>query len=118
MLISTIFSKRKFALSMIVLSILLLAVAPLFTPPYVVISLITILMYVILTLSWTMFSGPTNYISLATAALFGIGAWRDPPPTSITADLTRRLRLLAGPDTPDEVDRSPIIGPIITRVPA
>jgi branched-chain amino acid transport system permease protein len=32
-------------------------------------------MYVILTLSWTMFSGPTNYISLATAALFGAGVY-------------------------------------------
>ena len=75
MLISTIFSKRKFALSMILLSIVLLAVAPRFMPPYVTISLITILMYVILTLSWTMFSGPTNYISLATAALFGVGVY-------------------------------------------
>jgi branched-chain amino acid transport system permease protein len=75
MLISTIFSKRKFALSMILLSIVLLAVAPLFAPPYVIISLITILMYVILTLSWTMFSGPTDYISLATAALFGVGVY-------------------------------------------
>ena len=75
MLISTIFSKRKFALSMILLSILLLAAAPRFLPPYTLISLITILMYVILTLSWTMFSGPTNYISLATAALFGVGIY-------------------------------------------
>jgi len=75
MLISTIFSKRKFAMTMILLSIILLAVVPVFTPPYVIISLITILMYVILTLSWTMFSGPTNYISLATAALFGVGVY-------------------------------------------
>jgi len=75
MLISTIFAKRKFAMTMIVLSIVLLAVMPLFTPPYLVISLITILMYVILTLSWTMFSGPTNYISLASAALFGVGVY-------------------------------------------
>jgi len=75
MLISTIFAKRKFAMTMIVLSIALLAVLPFFTSPYLVISLITILMYVILTLSWTMFSGPTNYISLATAALFGVGVY-------------------------------------------
>ena len=75
MLISTIFAKRKFAMTMIALSIIGLAIAPLFTSPYVVISLITILMYVILTLSWTMFSGPTNYISLATAALFGVGVY-------------------------------------------
>jgi len=75
MLISTIFEKRKFAMTMIVLSIIILAVVPLFTPPYAIIYLITILMYVILTLSWTMFSGPTNYISLATAALFGVGVY-------------------------------------------
>jgi branched-chain amino acid transport system permease protein len=62
-------------MSMILLSIILLAIAPLFTPAYVMISLITVLMYVILTLSWTMFSGPTNYISLATAALFGVGVY-------------------------------------------
>lgn len=75
MLISTIFAKRKFAMTMIVLSVVLLAIAPLFAPPYLIISLITILMYVILTLSWTMFSGLTNYISLATAALFGVGVY-------------------------------------------
>lgn len=75
MLISTIFAKRKFAMTMIVLSVVLLAIAPLFAPPYLIISLITILMYVILTLSWTMFSGPTNYISLATAVLFGVGVY-------------------------------------------
>ena len=75
MLISTIFSKRKFTISMILLSIILLAVVPFFSPPYMIISLITILMYIILTLSWTMFSGPTNYISLATAALFGVGVY-------------------------------------------
>jgi branched-chain amino acid transport system permease protein len=39
------------------------------------ITLITVLMYAILTLSWTMFSGPTGYVSLATAALFGIGVY-------------------------------------------
>jgi len=75
MLISTIFAKRKFAMTMILLSIILLAIIPLFAEPYLVILLITILMYVILTLSWTIFSGPTNYISLATASLFGAGVY-------------------------------------------
>ncbi len=75
MLISTILYERKFALSVIVLGSLALAVAPRFLPDYTVISLITILMYATLTLSWTMFSGPTNYISLATAALFGVGIY-------------------------------------------
>jgi len=75
MLISTILYERKFALSMIVLSIAVLAFAPQFLPDYALISLITILMYVNLTLSWAIFSGSTNYISLATAALFGVGVY-------------------------------------------
>lgn len=75
MLISTILSEQKVALGVIPLSILLLAIAPLILPDSVVITLITVLMYAILTLSWTMFSGPTGYVSLATAALFGIGVY-------------------------------------------
>ncbi|MEW6401934.1 MAG: branched-chain amino acid ABC transporter permease [Chloroflexota bacterium] len=75
MLISTIFSQQKYTLLTIVLSIVGLAILPGFLPDYALISLITILMYGILTLSWTMFSGATNNISLATAALFGIGIY-------------------------------------------
>ena len=75
MLISTILYERKAALTIIILSILALAIAPRFLPAYTLISLITILMFTTLTLSWTMFSGPTNYISLATAALFGVGVY-------------------------------------------
>lgn len=36
---------------------------------------LTCLMYVGLAVSWAMFSGSTNYLSLATAAFFGIGAY-------------------------------------------
>lgn len=32
-------------------------------------------MYTVLATSWTLFSGPTHYISLATAALFGLGMY-------------------------------------------
>ena len=32
-------------------------------------------MYVVLTLSWAIFSGPTGYISLAPAAFFGVGVY-------------------------------------------
>jgi branched-chain amino acid transport system permease protein len=32
-------------------------------------------MYIIITVSWTMFSGPTGYISLAPAAFFGVGVY-------------------------------------------
>jgi len=33
------------------------------------------LMYVVVTVSWVMFSGPTGYLSLASAAFFGIGIY-------------------------------------------
>jgi len=75
MLISTILYERKFALTIIIASIVALAFAPALLAEYTLIKLITILMYTILTLSWTIFSGSTNYISLATAALFGIGVY-------------------------------------------
>jgi len=64
----------------------LLASLPTLAKTSVVISLITILMYVVLTLSWAMFSGPTNYISLATAAFFGVGVYT-------TAVLSKNLPL-------------------------
>lgn len=36
---------------------------------------ISLAMYTVLATSWTLFSGPTHYISLATAAFFGIGMY-------------------------------------------
>ncbi len=36
---------------------------------------INIAMYIVLTTSWALFSGPTHYISLATAAFFGLGMY-------------------------------------------
>jgi branched-chain amino acid transport system permease protein len=36
---------------------------------------VSIAMYTVLATSWTLFSGPTNYISLASAAFFGIGMY-------------------------------------------
>lgn len=75
MLISTIISEEKPALVAIPLTIAALAVAPRVVPDSIAISLITVLMYAILTLSWTMFSGPTGYVSLATSGLFGLGVY-------------------------------------------
>ncbi|MFD2753102.1 branched-chain amino acid ABC transporter permease [Comamonas terrae] len=37
--------------------------------------LISILMYCVLATSWALFSGPTRYVSLATVAFFGLGAY-------------------------------------------
>ena len=58
-----------------VLFLAVLAAYPLFGSTYSIILLISILMYVILAVSWTMFSGPTGYFSLAPAAFFGIGIY-------------------------------------------
>ncbi|MDR1065409.1 MAG: branched-chain amino acid ABC transporter permease [Oscillospiraceae bacterium] len=52
-----------------------LAVFPGVSRPYTTIFTASILMYIILSLSWTFFSGKTGYISLATAAFYGIGMY-------------------------------------------
>jgi branched-chain amino acid transport system permease protein len=53
----------------------LVAAAPLYAGVYTVILMISILMYMIIAVSWTFFSGPTGYISLASAAFFGAGIY-------------------------------------------
>jgi branched-chain amino acid transport system permease protein len=55
--------------------LILLAGLPRFASLYSVVLVTSILMYVILTQSWVLFSGPTGYISLATAAFFGVGIY-------------------------------------------
>jgi branched-chain amino acid transport system permease protein len=52
-----------------------LATLPNYAPMYSYIMMIGILSYLILTVSWTMFSGPTGYVSLAPAAFFGVGIY-------------------------------------------
>ena len=74
--ISTLTSKRSLISESIILIIfILLATSPLYAPPYTVILLTSIFMYVVLTVSWVIFSGPTGYISLAPAAFFGVGIY-------------------------------------------
>ena len=55
--------------------VLLLAAVPYALPSYTVVLVYTILMYIILTVSWVIFSAPTGYISLAPAAFFGVGVY-------------------------------------------
>jgi len=69
-------SKRVLVPGFIILILLiLLAAAPSYSSAYFVILMGDVFMYIILTVSWTIFSGPTGYISLATAAFFGIGVY-------------------------------------------
>lgn len=69
------FAQQLKVMGALIVPLILLALIPKFTETPLTISMITILMYVTLTLSWTMFSGPTGYISLATAAFFGVGVY-------------------------------------------
>jgi branched-chain amino acid transport system permease protein len=54
---------------------LALAWAPWMLSDFMLSLVLTCLMYAGLTVTWAMFSGATNYLSLATAAFFGIGAY-------------------------------------------
>lgn len=53
----------------------LLALLPLIDQGYYLSLALNIVMYVVLCTAWTLFSGPTHYISLATAAFFGVGTY-------------------------------------------
>jgi branched-chain amino acid transport system permease protein len=61
----------------------LLAFVPSFAGPYPLGLMIGILGYGVLATAWAMFSGPTRYISLATVAFFGLGAYT----VAVLADL-------------------------------
>ena len=58
-----------------VLVLALLAIIPAFASPFVVILLTSAFMYMALCLCWNVFCGPAKYVSLATAAFFGIGVY-------------------------------------------
>lgn len=51
------------------------AMIPLADDGYYLSLAVNIVMYVVLCTAWTLFSGPTHYISLATAAFFGMGTY-------------------------------------------
>ena len=73
--IARFISKKFLGLGALVLILVLLATVPLYTLPGSRALLLDFLMYIILAVSWAMFSGPTGYISLASAAFFGIGVY-------------------------------------------
>ena len=62
----------------LVLAVLLFAAAaclPFVGGAYMLTLGVTVAMYAVLATSWALFSGPTHYISLATAAFFGLGTY-------------------------------------------
>jgi len=65
-------------LRVIVLLVVIIGMAyvlPNYASVYELLLLSAIFMYIVLTSSWVMFSGPTGYISLAPAAFFGVGIY-------------------------------------------
>ncbi len=75
--ITRLFATRRNALwfGFLVLLIAFVFTFPLYSGKYPTRVLATMLMYVILTVSWSMFSGTTGYMSLAPAAFFGLGIY-------------------------------------------
>ena len=73
----TTFTSKRFLISgsIILVILILLAFVPLYAPGYTPVLLSSILMYIILAVSWLVFSGPTGYMSLASAAFFGVGIY-------------------------------------------
>ncbi len=72
----SIWTRHRTSIALVVLLLLLVGL-PLFveSSSYTVILVTNILMYVVMALSWSIFSGPTGYISLAPAAFFGVGVY-------------------------------------------
>jgi branched-chain amino acid transport system permease protein len=67
--------KKMWVPALLLVIVLLLAGLPHFASIYTTILVTSILMYIILTQSWVLFSSPTGYISLAPAAFFGVGIY-------------------------------------------
>lgn len=59
----------------LLLIVVVLAVVPLLGSKYLAVFLSNIFMYAVITVSWMIFSGATRYVSLASAAFFGIGVY-------------------------------------------
>ena len=67
--------KPVFGLSLATTIIALLVLVPKFASGYHLALAISLLYFTVLATAWALFSGPTHYISLATVAFFGIGAY-------------------------------------------
>jgi branched-chain amino acid transport system permease protein len=67
--------KKVWVAGLLLIILVLLATLSFYASTYTVILVTSILMYIVLTLSWVIFSAPTGYVSLAPAAFFGVGIY-------------------------------------------
>jgi branched-chain amino acid transport system permease protein len=65
----------KIAAVALAILVALLAAVPWFVSDYGLGFMVNLMCYLVLTIAWTLFSGTTRYVSLATAAFFGLGAY-------------------------------------------
>ena len=72
---TTLNFKKLWIPGLLVIALAILATLTLYGTIYSIILITDILMYIILTVSWAIFSGPTRYISLAPAVFFGVGIY-------------------------------------------
>ncbi|MFC2069683.1 branched-chain amino acid ABC transporter permease [Chloroflexota bacterium] len=70
-----VISGRSFLLGLLAVILVLFATLPVYYTGYTIVLLSSIFMYIVMAVSWAIFSGPTGYISLATAAFFGVGIY-------------------------------------------
>ncbi len=64
---------KGITLALLAVAFLILALLPQITSGYILTLLIDILKFAVLTVGWVIFSGPSGYMSLATAAFYGLG---------------------------------------------
>jgi branched-chain amino acid transport system permease protein len=69
--------RSKIQFFAIIVAILILALVPYLGSAYMPRFLSSVLMYAVLAVSWTIFSGKTGYISLASAAFYGLGMYME-----------------------------------------
>jgi branched-chain amino acid transport system permease protein len=68
-------ARNLMLIAALIAGVALLAFVPSFANGYQLSLAISIVSYTVLATAWTLFSGPTRYVSLATVAFFGIGAY-------------------------------------------
>lgn len=61
--------------AVLAIGVAMLAAVPRFADAYTLSLAMSVLQFVVLATAWGLFSGPTRYVSLATTAFFGIGAY-------------------------------------------
>lgn len=66
---------RALMIAMGLVTLAVLGCLPLLVDSYYLALAITLLQFAVLATAWGMFSGPTRYVSLATTAFFGVGAY-------------------------------------------